>query len=232
MERRILAAKGSRLLLHLLAASHLGYAIYYDFRYAQLPQLAVDLRLEAPIGGKFKYMTVLGGLLQFTYYALALFNDLTRDHTLRQMRDFIFASFVVPLAMTVSLTFWTLYSIDREAIYPGILDLVYPKWLNHAMHTFVVAYALLDLYVTPHKYPIRSRGFAGLGTFMAVYLVWMHFVWLRTGIWVYPFLGALGPSLRLLFFALVIFLGFIYYLLGEQLNGLRWMQAGGSSGSE
>uniref|UniRef100_A0A6P4E0F6 Androgen-induced gene 1 protein-like n=1 Tax=Drosophila rhopaloa TaxID=1041015 RepID=A0A6P4E0F6_DRORH len=168
-------SNGARLLLHLSAVVHLGYAIYYDFRFAQLPQLAVTLRLEPPMGGKFKYMTFLGGLVQFGYYALALTYDLFRMRSLRSLRDYMLATFVVPLSLTVSFTFWTLYVIDREAIYPGLLDLVYPSWLNHAMHTFVVVYALIELGITRHRYPHRSRGFAGLAAFMVGYLVWIHY---------------------------------------------------------
>lgn len=227
MERRNWGggAQTARLLLHLAATAHLGYAIYYDYRYAQLPQLAVDLRLEPPIGGKFKYMTFLGGLMQLGYYSLAVIYDITRDRTLRQLRDYILASFVVPLSLTVSLTFWTLYAIDREAIYPGVLDLVYPRWLNHAMHTFVVVYALLELCITRHRYPDRVRGFGGLSAFMAGYLTWVHVVWSKTGIWVYPFLGALSWPLRLVFFILVITLGFLYYILGETMNSIRWARS-------
>ncbi|KAH8380611.1 hypothetical protein KR009_011727 [Drosophila setifemur] len=216
----------ARLLLHLTAAAHLGYAIYYDYRYAQLPQLAVELRLEAPIGGKFKYMTFLDGLVQLSYFFLALVYDLTRIRLLRHLRDYALASFVVPLALTVSLTFWTLYWIDRESIYPELLDLVYPNWLNHAMHTFVLVYSLLELCITRHRYPARRRGLAGLGAFMAAYLTWMYFVWLATGIWVYPFLGALHWPLRLVFFVLIIALGFVYYVLGELINFVLWVRPG------
>ncbi|XP_016999591.2 androgen-induced gene 1 protein [Drosophila takahashii] len=224
MERRNWT-NGLRLLWHLTAAVHLGYAIYYDYRFAQLPQLAVTMRLEPPMGGKFKYMTFLGGLLQFGYYALALTYDLVRQRSLRRLRDYVLATYVVPLALTVGMTFWTLYGIDRESIYPELLDLVYPNWLNHTMHSFVVIYALVELGVTRHRYPERRRGFIGLGAFMAGYLMWIHYVWLSTGIWVYPFLGAIDWPLRILFFALILSLGFAYYLFGEHVNLVLWGRA-------
>ncbi|XP_039486501.1 androgen-induced gene 1 protein [Drosophila santomea] len=217
MERLNLWSR-ARLLFHLLATVHLGYAIYFDWRYAQLPQVAVTLRLEPPIGGKFKYMTFLGGLLQLGYYALALTFDLLRLRSLRKLRDYIFASFAIPLSLTVGLTFWTLFAIDRESIYPVLLDLVYPNWLNHTMHTFVVIYAIVELGITRHRYPERRRGLTGLGAFMVGYLVWIHIVWFRTGIWVYPFLGGIAWQLRVLFFVLIMVLGFVYYLLGERVN--------------
>ncbi|XP_017080111.1 androgen-induced gene 1 protein [Drosophila eugracilis] len=208
----------ARLLLHLSAAVHLGYAIYFDFKFTQLPQLAVTLRLEPPMGGKFKYMTFLSGLVQFGYYTLALTYDILRMGSLRKLRDYMFATLVIPLALTVGLTFWTLYGIDRESIYPSLLDFIYPNWLNHTMHTFVVVYAFVELGITRHRYPKRSRGFFGLGAFMSGYLVWIHYVWFRTGIWVYPFLGGIDWPLRVLFFALIVVLGFVYYLFGEHVN--------------
>ncbi|XP_022220395.1 androgen-induced gene 1 protein [Drosophila obscura] len=210
------------LLLHFAASTHLGYAVYYDYRYARLPELAVELRLEAPMGGKWKYITFLGGLLQLCYYTLALVCDVIRVRRLRLLRDYLLASFVLPLALTVGLTFWTLYAINKDAIYPGLLELIYPVWLNQTMHTFVVVYALVELCVTQHRYPARSKGFAGLGAFMAGYLAGIHYVWLRTGIWAYPFLGALSAPLRLVFFALIVLLSFAYYLFGERMNAILW----------
>ncbi|XP_017136853.1 androgen-induced gene 1 protein [Drosophila miranda] len=215
----------TRLLLHLAASTHLGYAVYYDYVYAQLPPLAVEMRLEAPIGGKLKYMTFLCGLLQFTYYSLALAYDVVRVRRLMLLRDYMLASFVVPLALTVSLTFWTLYAIDRESIYPGLLDLIYPVWLNQSMHTIVVVYALVELCVTQHRYPARSKGLAGLGAFLVAYLAWIHYVWLRTGVWAYPFLGALAGPVRLVFFAAIVVLAFAYYLFGERMNSVLWPRA-------
>ncbi|XP_017021158.1 androgen-induced gene 1 protein [Drosophila kikkawai] len=217
-------------LLHLSAALHLGFAIYYDCRYAQLPSLAVELRLEPPIGGKFKYMTFLSGLVHCGYYILALSYDLLRIRVLRQLRDYVMASFVVPLALTVGVTFWTLYAIDRDSIYPPILDLIYPMWLNHTMHSCVVVYALLELGLTRHRYPLRRKAFAGLGAFMAAYLVWIHFLWAMTGIWVYPFLGALAGSLRFLFFVAIVGFGFGYYLMGEWINKVIWGRPSGDRG--
>ncbi|KAH8264875.1 hypothetical protein KR038_006190 [Drosophila bunnanda] len=230
MERRSWTGNAHRasLLLHLSAAVHLGFAIYYDCRYTQLPHLAVELRLEPPIGGKFKYMTFLSGLVHCFYYILALTYDLLRIRVLRQLRDYVMASFVVPLAFTVGVTFWTLYAIDRDSIYPPILDLVYPMWLNHTMHSFVVVYAVLELSLTQHRYPLRRKAFTGLGIFMAAYLVWIHFLWLMTGIWVYPFLGAFAGLFRALFFAGIVGLGFGYYLMGEWINKVIWWQASGA----
>ena len=30
-------------------------------------------------------------------------------------------------------TFWVLYAVDRELVYPKALDAIIPTWLNHIM---------------------------------------------------------------------------------------------------
>jgi len=30
-------------------------------------------------------------------------------------------------------SFWSLYTYDRELVYPKVLDEIIPTWLNHAM---------------------------------------------------------------------------------------------------
>lgn len=213
-----------RLLLHVVAPLHLGYAVYYDYKYAQLPVLAMELRLVTPLGGKFKYLTFLNGLLQTGYYMLALGYDLYPLYGLRQLRDYLLATFVVPLGLTASITFWTLYGIYRESVYLDFLDNIYPMWLNQTLHTMIVVYALLEICLAPHQYPQRNRGFTGLAMAMGLYLVWLVLVYYRTGIWVYPFLSALFELQRWCFFALIVVLSFGYYLLGEQLNYALWAQ--------
>jgi len=56
----------------------------------------------------------------------------------------------------VTTTFWTLYIIDRELIFPASLDKIYPVWLNHmwvsvCVHLYIV-YTLRDA-----KSPISDR---------------------------------------------------------------------------
>ncbi|KAI8033000.1 hypothetical protein M5D96_014245, partial [Drosophila gunungcola] len=141
-------SNGARLLLHLSAA---------------VAKIGGDPAPRTPLWGKFKYITFLGGLVQCGYYALALAYDLFRVRSLRNLRDYILATFVVPLALTVSLTFWTLYAIDRNAVYPDLLDLIYPRWLNHATHTFVVVYALAELAATSPQISGTKSGISRTG---------------------------------------------------------------------
>lgn len=210
------------LVLHLLAGVHLGYTVYYEYLYVQMPYLAIYFGVLPTVGGKFKYLTFLNGVLQCIYYLIAILHDLLRLRRLRQLRDYLLASLVLPLALTVSLTFWTLCVIDGESIFPSFIQVIYPEWLNWTMHCGVSIYPFLDLYISAHQYPKRSHGLSALTTALLLYLIWMYYVVYSTGKWIYPFLGALLPVTRICFFAVVIVAAFGYYLVGERINYALW----------
>ncbi|XP_060655571.1 androgen-induced gene 1 protein [Drosophila nasuta] len=213
-----------RLLFHAVVSGQLGYAVYYDYNYAQLPWLAIALRLVPPIGGKFNYLTFLTAALHTFYYLLALISDLCPVQGLRQLRDFLLATFVVPLALTVSVTFWLLVATNCEAIYPPFLNEMYPWWLTLTLHALIVCYAALEIHLEPHCYPQRWKGFSALAAGLVSYLVWMHLVYFWTGVWIYPFLGGFFEPFRWFFFGLIVSSAFVYYWLGERLNCMLWAQ--------
>ncbi len=55
----------------------------------------------------------------------------------RNLRHTMFARLSVSkrscLLQFVVITFWGLYAVDRELVYPAHLDKIIPWWLNHVM---------------------------------------------------------------------------------------------------
>ena len=49
----------------------------------------------------------------------------------RQIKDGVYASIGVPSCLAVFVTFWVLFLIDRELVYPKRLDKYLPVWANH-----------------------------------------------------------------------------------------------------
>lgn len=45
---------------------------------------------------------------------------------IRKVKDLMFAAFAFPVALNVGITFWTLYGIDRELVFPKALDAFFP----------------------------------------------------------------------------------------------------------
>lgn len=96
------------------------------------------------------------------------------------------------------------------------------SWLNHIMHTNILVFMVLEMFICFRQYPSRRQGFTGLIIFMLCYLIWLHVVRHFSGIWVYPILEVLNLPQRLIFFACSLLLTLILYLLGETLNRFIW----------
>ncbi|CAL8257917.1 unnamed protein product [Gadus morhua 'NCC'] len=130
------------------------------------------------------------------------------------------------LNLFVFSSFWSIYAVDRELVYPKVIDAIIPHWLNHAMHTIIVPLVLVQMYIQNHAYASRIKGatvmlFSGL-----LYMSWVLWVHHASGIWVYPFLKKLSLVTILLFFGICAGLQYLLYLLGEKISGRIWGHPG------
>lgn len=126
------------------------------------------------------------------------------------------------MSMFVGLTFWGLYAIDRELVFPKAIDEFFPGWLNHVMHTNIMIFILIEMYTSSRRYPSRKLGMSILILFMLFYLIWIHIIHSYSGMWVYPVLDVLNLPGRISFFAGLLGLSLSLYILGEKLNTLFW----------
>ncbi|XP_023175342.2 androgen-induced gene 1 protein isoform X1 [Drosophila hydei] len=221
-----------RTLLHLTAAVQFTYGIYYDYKYVEFPtQTNPNSKLiYHPFGGKFKYLTFLDAIIQALYYIVSLVNDFVgtnelvprRAPAIRQFKDWLLSTLAFPVALNVGITFWTLYAIDRELVFPKVLDPVFPSWLNHVLHTNIVVFIVLEMFTSYRAYPSRAKGLTGLAIFMGSYLVWIHIIKHYSNVWVYPVLEVLQLPQRIVFFVAVLGFTFALYLLGEFINNVVW----------
>lgn len=124
--------------------------------------------------------------------------------------------------MFVGLTFWALFTVNRELVFPKILDKYFPVWLNHVMHTNIMIFILIEMIMNFRAYPKRKVGISILGVFMLCYLIWIHIIHNYSGHWVYPVLEVLNLPMRIVFFAALLVLVVFLYLLGEKLNNIIW----------
>ncbi|KAM4689208.1 androgen-dependent TFPI-regulating protein isoform 1-T1 [Discoglossus pictus] len=180
-------------------------------------------------GGQWKYLTVLNLVLQTLFYAVCFLTDLLKPlsgikllKNVISCRDLLFSVLVFPAATFVFLSFWALYTYDRELVYPEGLDNIIPIWLNHAMHTAVFPLAVLEMLASPHRYPPKKHGLTILGLCSFSYLSWVIWIYFVDGNWVYPFLGLLSRSGFIIFLLLSNILAAFIYIVGETLNHLVW----------
>jgi len=136
----------------------------------------------------------------------------------RSSGTFIYASVVFPIGIFVVVTFWGLYAVDRELVFPAALDASYiPPWLNHVMHTTVLLFLVLEKFLVYHDYPSRSKVLSAAIGFTLLYQVWILWMAFYADLWVYPVLKLLGWPMRLVFFAVPWGL-----IKGEKLSSVIW----------
>ncbi|XP_031629457.1 androgen-induced gene 1 protein-like isoform X1 [Contarinia nasturtii] len=216
--------------LHLIAAVHFWYGIFFDFLYVYPPKDHPAYKPLTSFGGKFRYLTILGAIVQASYFTLCVLNDVIgtnenypkRPSKLRKLKDYIFATFAFPLAMNVAISFWSIYAIDRELILPKSFESFFPNWLNHVMHTNIVFFILLELLVSFRQYPAGKSGFIGLLVFNIFYVIWIHIIKFKTDRWVYPVLEVLNLPQRIGFILFIGIFGISFYFVGEYVNKRVW----------
>ncbi|XP_053695930.1 androgen-induced gene 1 protein-like [Sabethes cyaneus] len=218
-----------RVLLHLVAVVHSIVGLY---GFANIKFPADLMPFGVKFGGIWKYLTIWNTAMQVVYFTLSLLNDFIGSNELaprrmpvtRKIKDYLFAAFLFPGAMLVTITFWGIMLVDRELILPKVLEPIFPDWLNHALHTNIVLFMLLELYSSFRQYPSRKSGLTGLLTFGIGYLTWVHVIHQQSGVWVYGIIEVLSMPLRIAFFAGVIGLSIGLYLFGELFNNGVWVR--------
>ncbi|KAF5270682.1 hypothetical protein FQA39_LY01420 [Lamprigera yunnana] len=216
--------------LHFIQATHFWFGCYYDWYYVNVPAEVHPMGSTYGATKKLKFLTYWNALLQATFFTICLLNNFigsTEVHPkskpfIRKLRDTILASLAFPLAFFVGITFWAIYAIDRELVFPKALDAFFPAWLNHIMHTNIMIFIVLQMYLSYHEYPSRKQCVTILVSFMICYLIWVHIIHAYSGIWVYPILEVLNLPMRVVFFVSLLGLGVAIYILGEKLNKAIW----------
>ncbi|RUS88993.1 hypothetical protein EGW08_003240 [Elysia chlorotica] len=178
---------------------------------------------------KLYYLTYWNACLQTIYYGLCVVRNLTSDRRrgaqLGRWRDNMHACVAFPVGMFVVVTFWALFAVDRELVFPKALDNLVPFWLNHMLHTAVCPFLLLDKYLVHHQYPARHKGILTACGLSLIYLVWILFIAYYEGFWVYPVLQVLAMHERAIFISVCISFFASFYILGEALTKFFWGKA-------
>jgi hypothetical protein len=177
-----------------------------------------------------KFVLFSSQIFQFVYHSISLVNDFIGTNEslpenppkIRKVRDYMFATFTFPISMNVAVVFWSLYAIDRELVFPSVMDPIYPWWLNQILHTNVFTFMVVELFLHHHVYPSRKAELLGISIFSLSYIGWVNVVKLVANAWVYPILNVLDLHHRIGFFILIGVLPMLFYFVGEFINTEVW----------
>lgn len=212
--------------VHVFGALIFPFGIYNHYKV----EIPVEVNpIESAYGQKFKYLTFIDEIIQSFYFLLCLVCDIilvvpssSLVGTLDNVKDYFFTTFAFPLGSFVAITFWGLFAIDRELVMPAIFDQYFARWLNHIVHTLVIVLPLLELFTSYRRYYDITSGLIGLVLFNVVYLVWIHIVYSKCNLWVYPILEKLNLVQRFIFLGFSVVFTIGLYFLGLYLNNLIW----------
>ncbi|XP_022105815.1 androgen-induced gene 1 protein-like [Acanthaster planci] len=179
---------------------------------------------------KSQALTYWDMVFQLTYFFLCCVSDLVTSsgahspltRKIVAFRDWFLAAVAFPIGTLVVTVFWLIWAVDRELIFPKVLDDFFPAWLNHVMHTTVVPILLLDMFLVRHRYPSKFSGILGLVIVALSYLSWILWLGFVADIWVYPFLKVLHGTAFIGFIVVSALALLVIYLVGEKVSKVFW----------
>ncbi|XP_014284596.1 androgen-dependent TFPI-regulating protein [Halyomorpha halys] len=178
----------------------------------------------------YRFLTNWTYGMQLLYYFLVVFSHLISivpalgkiSNKVRSLADILFATIVIPFGLTVTISFWSLYAIDRELVYPSWIDKVIPVWMNHALHTFNSVFPLIDLVFSNHKFPSWSLSSICMLLYSVAYAVCFFGTYYTHGRWLYPMFDKLSNA-EIAYYTLGQTVGvFLIHALARGLNHLIW----------
>ncbi|XP_024085610.1 androgen-dependent TFPI-regulating protein-like [Cimex lectularius] len=141
---------------------------------------------------------------------------------LYSVADYLFTSVATPMAFLVSIVFWVLFTIDRELVFPKVLDMVIPVWVNHSIHTFNSLIAIVDMALVNHKFSSWTSSLKGTFTYLALYAVCLYGTYFQTGIWLYPVLKEMDWPMRFAFSLSNLFIAVFMFALTKGVHKVFW----------
>ncbi|XP_050423558.1 androgen-dependent TFPI-regulating protein-like [Adelges cooleyi] len=228
---------------HLFKVSRLFITCYYIYvAYYGLCVLDLDNITNGPFGNLgsnwwWKCVSVWNLILQIAYFIFCTvfidFADSTLGKTWlkvdldknKQIRDFVFLSFVFPVCIYVCLLFWAICAVNKPLLFPDSMNQWIPDWYNHAVHTNPVVLTLYDIVTTKHSIPKMTKSVAGLFALSGSYVTCLLYVKFTTGRWIYLIIGEIAVSMLevITYFLVTAFImPFVYLVAGYKLCSWFW----------
>ncbi|XP_030747755.1 androgen-dependent TFPI-regulating protein-like [Sitophilus oryzae] len=212
MSRTLVVVGNLALSIHFIYSLIYSSQLKYTLDPVNIPKEFKILSKNGPF-----FLTVWNFILQIIFLFVVIIDELCNvvkdvvsvpkiQHKIQRIRQYMFLSLIFPCSLIVMTIFWGLYAVDRELIFPKIIDTFYPKWLNHTMHTIIAVPLVLELVFQRSKRNYRvSRSFAlaTLTIFLALYQTLNLSIYLVQNVWLYPIYQTLDWTGRLIFILLV-----------------------------
>ncbi len=211
---------------------HLVMVVFYSLLIYQGMTLIHDnLHILDPegkipsFGGRFKFLTHITHWVQLLFFSVQFLADVIPAcyrKRFQKASDVLFTCIAFPLAALVAVTFWSIYAIDRNLIFPEVFDKFVPVYINHLWHTTVLVWVLFEIYLYHHHFPSVATAAACVFVYGSAYICWVVYIYVKTNWWCYGFMNHLPPVFMAIFFSSCLFLSLGLHLLGKRIAHIRW----------
>ncbi|XP_050510829.1 androgen-dependent TFPI-regulating protein-like isoform X2 [Diabrotica virgifera virgifera] len=186
---------------------------------------------------QYFYATNWNFMLQIFFISLAVLDELSKllslpskvQNLLSKVRAYIFNSLVFPCSTLVVFTFWSIWAVDRELIFPKVMDTFFPSWLNHVLHTFIAIPLVIEILLPKKDNFVQFKNAAPILLFYAGLYQTLYFsIYLRDGVWLYPIYKVLSIPQMVLFniVQMLLILGFQYVGISLQNSKMKKTEVG------
>ncbi|XP_053621664.1 androgen-dependent TFPI-regulating protein-like isoform X2 [Plodia interpunctella] len=179
------------------------------------------------------YLTNWNYSFQTLFLSLALAHDVLEwinkhesrlGNRIRYWRDVIFTALVVPFTCFVTGMFWSVYSIDRELVFPKVYDAIIPWWFNHCVHTNIAVVIAAETLLQPRRQPVNKKLEVTLSTVVSVlYAVVYYSIYFFAHRWLYGVFGIMTwwqvCLFQLFIWTSVFFFYWIQFPLNRMVHG-------------
>jgi len=223
------------MLFHSAALGLYAY-VSYQLQFHLMNQSSTDPVIGQMRQFKRRFLTNWTYTVQMVYFFLCVIAHLLSvvpflkkiKEKVDSLSNHIFTTIATPVALMVSIVFWAVFAIDRELIYPKGLDKIIPIWINHSIHTFNSALAIIDMYLVHHSYPSWGSAIKSIFAYLLCYAVCLFGTYYETDKWIYPLLHEMTWPQRIIFSVVVFIIPVVLFGLTKAINSMLW----GSSGPE
>ncbi|XP_022911051.1 androgen-dependent TFPI-regulating protein-like [Onthophagus taurus] len=148
---------------------------------------------------KFRYLTFWNMLAQSTYAIFSIYaeirprfskNTALSIFNFEKIKGFLYVGVVVPSAFFVFGTFWILWIVDRELVFPKAFDEFVPQWINHCLHTSIVILPVVEFF-SKKVVPSWKWTFLGITAYFWIYQATVLYTYYESSVWLYKVFAVL-----------------------------------------
>ncbi|CAG9853822.1 unnamed protein product [Phyllotreta striolata] len=179
---------------------------------------------------RFGYFTLWNFIFQMVFMIVAIIDESLKhlnvskrkQQLLHKIRAEMYNVVLFPSSLMVATIFWSLFYMDRELVFPKVLDEFFPWWLNHMLHSFILLPVIIELLLPKEHHFVKFEKAVPILVFLFGLYTTMYFsIYFRHEVWLYPVYKIMTWPQRGLFTLGQFILALCYQKIGIELQNCK-----------